>query len=264
MAVLHSAALTTTGEYFTVTSAAAPDVYNASGFVEQSGRVFFGRAPDGAPCLVTTVAEGDQKDAVGAYRSEIAAPALTHNVPYLILWESFIPVDFPFNAVSDFNGNEGTYCLMQFHDSPDAGNPIVNLSNLVMFCNNAGKIIAKVPTLASFADKTTTSYYDTYVGPNIILGQWVQCAALVNFSKTSGFIELYYNHEPVVKVWRQRTDYDNTAAPYLRLGVYDFHHLEGFGRMTQYLRNVVVRDGADGYYAAAGKDKTTQQPKQIL
>jgi hypothetical protein len=263
MAILHSASLTSIPEYFTVTSAAAPDTYRESGFIPSLGRVYFGTAPDGSPCLVTTVAEGDPRDQVDAYRSEVAAPQVSANTGYWITWESFLPVDFPYNAVPDFF-NQGTYCIAQMHDSPDVGNPIVNLSNVVFFVNNAGHIIVKVPTLASFADKTSESNYDVYIGPKLKLGQWVKMAWLVKFTTdATGFIESYYDGVPVCKVWRQRTDYTNLLAPYLRLGVYDFHHLDGFGRMTQYVRNVVIRDGSDSAFSAMGMDRIAAAPKQI-
>lgn len=262
MAVLYSAPLTGTAEYFTVSSGPDPDQYNPSGFPEIPGRIYFGYAPDGSPCLVTSVAEGEQKDSTGAYRSEIAAPQVARDTPYWITWESYLPSDFPFSSVTDFY-NAGNLCLAQMHDSPDLENPITNLSNIALFTNNAGHIVAKVPTSASFADKSQTSYYDVYVGPELELGKWVKCALFVNFSTTMGFIEVYYNNVPVCKVWRQRTDYSNALAPYLRLGVYDFHHLEGFGRLTQYLRNVEVRDGVDGYDAATGMDRVTNLAKQL-
>jgi len=264
MSILYSAPLTSNPEYFTVTSAVNPDSYNESGFIPLPGRVYFGTAPDGAACLVTTVAEGDAQDYVGAYRSEVAAPQVSANTGYWITWDSFLPTDFPYNAVPDFFG-QGTYCIAQMHDSPDAGNPIVNLSNVVFFVNNAGRIIVKVPTLASFTDKTSASIYDVYVGPKLKLGQWVKMAWLVKFTTDgTGFIESYYDGVPICKVWRQRTDYTNILAPYLRLGVYDFHHLEKFGRMTQYIRNVVVRDGSDGAFSAMGFDRKTLPAKQLF
>lgn len=263
MAILAQAPLSSgSAEYFTVSSGPDPDRYDAAGFPVIPGRIYFGTAPDGSSCLVTTVAEGDAKDYVGAYRSEVAAPQVSRDTAYWISWDSFLPSDFPFSAVPDFF-NAGTYCLAQMHDSPDGGNPIVNLSNVTLFTNHAGHIIAKVPTLASFTDKTQESAYDIYIGPKLKLGQWVKCGFFVNFSTTTGFIEAYYDGEPICKVWRQRTDYSNTLAPYLRLGVYDFHHLEGFGRMTQYLRNVVIRNGSDGAISALGGNKVRSQKQTI-
>lgn len=256
MALLQSAPLAGTSNYFTVASAST-DVFNAAGFPEIPGRVQFGRAPDGAACLVTQCSITDAVDASGGRRGEIAAPELARDTAYWLSWDVWVPSSFPYA--------QGPFCIAQMHDTPDVGNPIVNVSNVLMFIGTDAKIQVWLPTSASFNDKTTTTVVDKYYGPRVKFDQWVKCSLFVNFSTaTTGFIEVYYDRQIVCKVWRQKTDYANTLGPYCRLGVYDFSHLETFTTLLAYFKGFTLRDGTDGAYASMGGDAKTSSPKQLL
>lgn len=256
MALLQSAPLAGTSNYFTVSSA-SEDFYNAAGFPEIPGRVYFGNAPDGSRCLVTQCSITDPLDAGGALRGEIAAPQLARDTAYWLSWDVWVPSSFPYKS--------GPFCIAQMHDSPDVANPIINISNYTMWIGVDGRIQIWLPTLASLADKTSTSFADKYYGPSAKFDQWVRCGLFVNYSTAAtGFVEAYYDGHVVCKVWRQRTDYSNVLAPYIRLGVYDFSHLFTFTKLLAYFKNFTLRDGTDGAYASMGTDAKTSPPKQLL
>lgn len=256
MSLIQSVPLSGTSNYFTVSSAST-DFYNAAGFPEIPGRVYFGSAPDGSRCLVTQCSITDAVDSSGGRRGEIAAPALPRDTPYWLNWEVWIPSSFPYA--------NGPFCIAQMHDTPDVGNPIVNVSNVLMFIGADAKIQVWLPTAASFADKTSTTFVDKYYGPSVRFDQWVKCSLFVNFSTSgAGFIEVYYDNTIVCKVWRQRTDYSNVESAYCRLGVYDFSHLESFLTLLAYFRNFTLRDGLDGAFLAMGADSKAAPTKQLL
>lgn len=222
------------------------------------GRVDFNNAPDGSIAYHARCYQTDPLT-VGAARAEITLAdtellgAGLFNTPFWYYWEMYIPATWPQTGKP--------YTVMQMHDWPDNGDPVVWPNFELMIAND--KIFAKVPK--DFSNKSDGDVLD-YMSAPVQFGKWVRCALSARWDKTSngGWMEFYYDDVKVDGQWFMRSNRSTVKGPYFRLGVYDCFHWENFGYMEAWYRNMKWSDGADGYVALSGRATKSMPQRAFL
>ena len=239
MAIIRSAPLTSDLSGFIASEAIGAPSFTTPP-AQVPGRVEIGTAPDGAACLHTRCYPSDVP-IFGGVRSEISMTADSFSTPLWYAWDMWIPSSWPRTG--------HPYTVMQIHDSPDNGDPVV-WPNVEMMVRDT-QLLVKVPNDAS--NKTVAASQD-FLTTQVKFDRWVRCAVFADWHKADagGYVEVYYDGQLVDRRYGIQSAYNHIVGPFLKLGVYDVLHYEDFGMLEAYYRNCVVRDGADGAIAALG------------
>jgi len=200
-------------------------------------------------CLVATVRDSDPETALGL-RSEITAPA----DPVGERWYCF---DFMIPESWDVTK---PMSIMQIHDTPDGGDG-GKWPNFAVTVEN-GQIVCSVPN-GALPTEVGTGFKNG--GIRLQNGKWYSGCLHVNWQTTAiGFREFFIDRVPLFRQFNVATHYVDAVGPYLKIGVYDFYHLGGFGTQSARFRNVKVWSGNDGYQTVMGGPPLPKPQIQIF
>ena len=91
-------------------------------------------------------------------------------------------------------------------------------------------------------------------------GRWYRVCAHANLQPNStGFIEVFVDGMPIVRMWNTQSTYSTATAHYFKLGPYDGSHTMAFDEALLRIRNVTMWSGNDGYNAVMGGAPTIPQ-----
>jgi len=197
-----------------------------------SGRVDIAIAPDGLPAMHTVVYDTDPLTGTGQ-RAELRGPA-EDNAERWYKFSIMCATNWPAT---------GEYLVMQIHDTPDGGESPVKPPNFTIH-NRAGLGIAYVPTNCP-TELGTQRILAVFDFP---LGQFVDFVLHTNFgTDATGWLELIVDGKSIAKEWLRPCGYSDAVGPYFKIGVYDFLHSGGFGRLNAWYRDVSVWSTGESY-----------------
>lgn len=178
----------------------------------------------------------------GGHRTEIYFLPDTFGVESWYTWDFLLPSDY-------WTGFTGIITIGQFHDSPNAGNSTPRQPNFMLQFNNKNLQVtwpkAVLPTEQSSSRQAP--------GVNLDFDRWYSmCIRFSWKTDATGFREVFVNRTPVYREWGVPTSYNDTVAPYFKLGMYFTNNLNPCGEKVLYVKNLKRWSGNDGYQAVMG------------
>ena len=237
---LYSASLTDGVISSTMTSMSANGTvlqspYSPSGI---PNHIFLTTAPDGSPCLQSSLVAGDASTS-GGRRSEIGWPFDGALAERWYTVEIYLPSSFDSSA---------QVCLFQIHDqwndSADSlwGSGHEKWVNLGCHAKN-GKFLFLIPI-----DAPTDTWINYRIGgiADLLYDQWAQLVVHANWATdTTGFYEIWYGGRKVVSEWNKAAGYAEPIGPAVRFGVYASSNDPHMGvTRTAWYRNAAIYAGS--------------------
>lgn len=163
-------------------------------------------------------------------------------------WQFMIPSAYQFDA---------EMTVAQFHETPDATDPEAAVQFVLLL--HKTRLYARVPSsilTSSTASHRLASFPFEY-------DRWYEICLHANWQPTaSGFWEMFVDRIPMFRAWNVANAYVDEIGGYLKLGIYNFNSLSGWGTKIGYYSNVKVWAGSASYEAILGG--TPLQPPVML
>lgn len=215
------------------------------------GRLEIVRDPTGVRGNVMRSRLYETDAVVSSYqRSEIANTADTFG-EFWHSWKMMLGDDWT-------NLNE-PFSLMQLHDTPDGGDPVKAPNFLLTLLT--GHLRGIVPDQTLPTEGTVFRRVGS-VGAQLL--RWYDCCVHVNWTKsgTAGFREFFIDGVPVWREVNVVTSYDDVAAPFLKLGVYNgLSANAGWTQRTAYYSDIRIWSGSATY--EQGLNRQIAQPRRL-
>lgn len=178
----------------------------------------------------------------GGHRTEIYFLPDSFSTESWFTWDFLLPAQY----WEDFSG---IITIAQFHDSPNAGNSTPRQPNFMLQFNDRNLQTtwpkAVLPTEQSASRQVS--------GLTLDFDRWYSmCVRFKWATDTSGFREVFCDRVPIYREWNVPTSYDDTVAPYFKLGMYFTNNLQPCGEKVLLARNLKRWSGNDGYQTVLG------------
>lgn len=163
-------------------------------------------------------------------------------------WEFMIPGTWNFNT---------GMVVMQIHETNPAGSDPVAVQFVLLLENN--QLVSRVPV------NVLVPGGDSYrLGSHpFVFDRWYSMCFHANWQiGNTGFWELFVDKIPMLKRYSFANAYDFPIGGYLKLGIYNYAHINGWGTKEAYYRNVKIWSGNDGYQAVMGG--VPMRPDRVL